>query len=98
MLFRSAIGTTYVKPYVIKLVMAAIMLIVAVSRGLVVPVYLAQLGLIDLWRPAIPWLEKLSFAFLVLALCVGGFIIVGAMLRGHRAMLLQDKQQAIEIK
>lgn len=93
-----AIGTTYVRPYVIKVVMAAIMLIVAVSRGLVVPVYLAQLEVISLWQPAMVWLPKLSFAFLVLALCVGGFIIVGAMLRGHRAVLLQDKQQAVEIK
>lgn len=93
-----AIGTTYVKPVVIKLVMAAIMLIVAVSRGLVVPVYLAQLGVIDLSQPAIGWLQPLSFVFLMLALCVGGFIIVGAMLRGHRAMLLRDKQQPVEIK
>jgi len=93
-----AIGTTYVRPYVIKVVMAAIMLIVAASRGLVVPVYLAQLEIISLREPAMVWLPKLSFAFLVLALCVGGFIIVGAMLRGHRAMLLQDKQQAMEIK
>lgn len=93
-----AIGTTYVKPYVIKLVMAAIMLIVAVSRGLVVPVYLAQLGIIDLWQPAMGWLQKLSLAFLLLALCVGGFIIIRAMLRGHRAVLLQDKQQPVEIK
>jgi len=93
-----AIGTTYVKPYVIKLVMAAIMLIVAVSRGLVAPVYLAQLGVIDLGGAMMRWLPMLSFAFMVLGLCVGGFIIIGAMLRGHRAMLLQDRQQAVEIK
>jgi uncharacterized protein len=93
-----AIGTTYVKPYVIKVVMAAIMLIVAVSRGLLVPVYLAQLGVIDLSQPAMEWLQTLSFAFLLLALFVGGFIIVGAMLRGHRAMVLQERQQPIEIK
>jgi uncharacterized membrane protein YfcA len=93
-----AIGTTYVKPHVIKLVMAAIMLIVAVSRGLVAPVYLAQLELIELTATTMKWLPILSFAFMVLALCVGGFIIVGAMLRGHRAMLLEGKQRAIEIK
>jgi len=93
-----AIGTTYVKPYVIKLVMASIMLIVAVSRGLVAPVYLAQLGVIELASTTMKWLPVLSFAFMVLALCVGGFIIIGAMLRGHRAMLLEGKQQAIEIK
>ncbi|MGH8632597.1 MAG: sulfite exporter TauE/SafE family protein [Burkholderiales bacterium] len=80
-----AIGTTYVKPFMIKVVMAAIMLIVAVSRGLVVPVYLTQLGKMELAPQAMAWLQTLSFALLVLALCVGGIIIIGAMLRGYRA-------------
>ena len=79
------IGTTYVKPFMIKVVMAAIMLIVAVSRGLVVPVYLTQLGRMDLAPQTKAWLETVSFALLVLALCVGGIIIIGAMLRGYRA-------------
>jgi hypothetical protein len=90
-----AIGTTYVKPYVIKLVMGAIMLIVAVSRGLVVPVYLSQLGVVELGGRAMSWLETVSFWFLVLALCVGGFIIIGAMLRGHREIALQRRQQQV---
>jgi uncharacterized protein len=93
-----AIGTTYVEPYVIKVVMAAIMLIVAVSRGLVVPFYLAQLGIVNLSQPTMEWLPALSFAFLLLALGVGGFIIVGAMLRGHRAVMRQDRNKPIEIK
>jgi uncharacterized membrane protein YfcA len=80
-----AIGTTFVKPYVIKVVMAAIMLIVAVSRALVVPVYLRELGKLDFSREAAFFLSSASLAFLVLALCVGGAIIVGAMVRGYRA-------------
>jgi uncharacterized membrane protein YfcA len=80
-----AIGTTYVKPYVIKVVMAAIMLIVAVSRGLVVPVYLTELGWLELLPQTMAWLEAASFAFLVLALATGGIIILAAMLRGRRA-------------
>jgi hypothetical protein len=72
-----------VKPYVIKLVMASIMLIVAVSRALVVPVYLRQLGKLELSHQAAAFLNYASLAFLVLALCVGGVIIVGAMLRGY---------------
>ncbi len=80
-----AIGTTFVKPYLIKVVMAAIMLIVAVSRGLVVPVYLTQLGKMELAPQTMVWLQTVSFAFLVLALCVGGAIIIGAMLRGYRS-------------
>ena len=79
-----AIGTTFVKPYVIKVVMAAIMLIVAVSRGLVVPVYLTQLGQMGLAPQTMDRLQTASFAFLVLALLTGGIIIVGAMLRGYR--------------
>jgi len=41
-----ALGTTYVKDHTIKLVMAAVMLIVAVSRGAKVPGYLADLNII----------------------------------------------------
>ena len=80
-----AIGTTYVKPYVIKVVMAAIMLIVAVSRGLVVPVYLTELGWWTVAPGTMAWLQTASFAFLVLALATGGIIIIAAMLRGQRA-------------
>jgi uncharacterized protein len=79
-----AIGTTYVRPYVIKIVMATIMLIVVASRGLVVPVYLAHLGALEIGAPAMKWLEIASFWLLVLALCVGSFIIIGAMMRGQR--------------
>jgi uncharacterized membrane protein YfcA len=90
-----AIGTTYVKPHVIKLVMAAIMLIVAVSRALVIPVYLGQLDVTTLAPGTAAVLQVASFWFLVLALCVGGFIIIGAMLRGHRAVALQGKQRQV---
>jgi len=89
------IGTTYVKPFMIKVVMAAIMLIVAVSRGLVVPVYLTQLGRMDLAPQTMTWLQGASFAFLVLALCVGGVIIIGAMLRGRRAQETPAAQEAV---
>ena len=90
-----AIGTTFVKPYLIKVVMAAIMLIVAVSRGLVVPVYLTQLGQMSLAPQTMAWLQTASFAFLILALCVGGVIIIGAMLRGYRAQEAPLRQEAV---
>ncbi len=80
-----AIGTTYVKPFMIKVVMAAIMLIVAVSRGLVVPVYMGQLGQIELAAQTAARLHSASFAFLLIALCTGGMIIIASMLRGYRA-------------
>jgi uncharacterized membrane protein YfcA len=81
-----AIGTTYVQPHVIKLVMAAIMLIVAASRALVVPVYLHKLGRLSLSPEAVAFLTYASFGLLVLALGVGGVIIAGAMLRGFRGV------------
>lgn len=90
-----AIGTTFVKPFIIKVVMAAIMLIVAVSRGLVVPVYLTQLGRMELAPQTMAWLQTVSFALLVLALCVGGTIIIGAMLRGYRAQGTPAAREAI---
>lgn len=79
-----AIGTTYVRPYVVKVVMAAIMLIVAVSRGLVIPVYLTQLGRLNLSEKATEFLQDSSFLFMVAALLTGALIIIGAMIRGHK--------------
>ncbi len=79
-----AIGTTFVKPFMIKVVMATVMLIVAVSRALVVPVYLAQLGVMALEQTSMRLLERASFALMVLALASGAFLIVAAMARGYR--------------
>ena len=90
------IGTTYVKPFMIKVVMAAIMLIVAVSRGLVVPVYLTELGQLELAPHTTAWLHTASFAFLVLALLTGGIIIIASMLRGHRAGAMPLRETAPE--
>ena len=79
-----AIGTTYVRPYIIKLVTALIMLIVAVSRALVIPAYLGELGVLALAEPAAKLLNGASFAFMLTALAVGAFVIVGAMLKGRQ--------------
>lgn len=85
-----AIGTTFVRPHVIKVVMATVMLIVAVSRALVVPVYLSQLGAMSVSAQTKLLLERASFAFMVLALVSGALIILGAMLRGHRTASLRS--------
>ena len=79
-----AIGTTFVKPFMIKVVMATVMLIVALSRALVVPVYLTQLGVMSLDRASLLLLERASFVSMVLALAAGALIIVGAMIRSYR--------------
>lgn len=88
-----AIGTTYVKPYMIKVVMGAIMMIVAVSRAVVIPVYLAQLGKLDLSPKLVELFKDASFLFMVGALATGAVIIVGAMVRGHRDHALSEAEE-----
>ncbi len=80
-----AIGTTYVREHMIKVVMAAIMLIVAVSRALAVPKYLVKLDLMTLSEGTVAALDTISFAFMCLALLVGSVIILGSMWRAKRA-------------
>ncbi|PHR26385.1 MAG: hypothetical protein COA36_12345 [Desulfotalea sp.] len=85
-----AIGTTYVKDYTIKLVMASVMLIVAVSRGAKVPGYLADLDLIPhLHHQLSVILNSISFWSLMVALAVAGIIISLAMIKG----MLQDRAE-----
>lgn len=79
-----ALGTTYVKDYAIKLVMAAVMLIVAVSRGAKVPIYLDDLGVITISETSEAILNSISFWALVTALGTAGIIISGAMIRGMK--------------
>jgi len=81
-----AIGTTYVKPFMIKVVMGVIMVIVLFSRGLMVPVYLSQLGLIQtLSDGATKLLKSTSFAIMIFALLLGAFIVLRAMWQGRQA-------------
>lgn len=81
-----AIGTTYVRPYMIKLVMGVIMVLVLVSRGLVIPVYLAELEVLEkLSEVTVTTLKGISFIVMVLALASGGFIILSALWQGLRA-------------
>jgi uncharacterized membrane protein YfcA len=80
-----AIGTTYVKEHMIKVVMGSIMLVVAVSRALAIPKYLTNLGLMSMPEPTINILMKASFLVMCFALLGGAFIILGAMWRAKRA-------------
>ncbi len=92
-----AIGTTYVKPFMIKVVMGLIMVIVLFSRGLMVPVYLAQLGLIDkLGDGTVSWLKATSFAIMIFALLLGAFIVLRAMWQGRQAEQMQHAAGALE--
>jgi uncharacterized membrane protein YfcA len=92
-----AIGTTYVKPFMIKVVMGVIMVIVLFSRGLMVPVYLSQLGLIDkLGDTTVKLLKNSSFAIMIFALLLGAFIVLRAMWQGKQAEKLQHASGALE--
>ncbi len=78
-----AIGTTYVKPHMIKVVMGVIMVMVLVSRGLVVPVYLAELELTEALDPTtVSVLNVTSFTIMMLALVVGAGIVLNALRTG----------------
>jgi uncharacterized membrane protein YfcA len=79
-----AIGTTYVKDYLIKLVMATIMLMVAVSRGFAVPQYLEQLGLVSIGPGTVEVLNTISFVSMAIALLTGAGIILGSMWKARR--------------
>ena len=92
-----AIGTTYVKPFMIKVVMGLIMVIVLFSRGLMVPVYMAQLGLIEkLSDGTVSLLKTTSFAIMIFALLLGAFIVLRAMWQGRQAERLQQASGALE--
>jgi uncharacterized membrane protein YfcA len=91
-----ALGTTYVKDYMIKLVMASTMLIVAVSRGAKIPGYLADLNLLPaLDHQVASFLSKLSFWALVAALASAGLIIAVAMLKGMSEAKLKAQLKEI---
>ena len=90
-----AIGTTYVKDFVVKLVMGLIMVIVLFSRLFYVPGYLSQLGMIQpLADGSIRTLKVLGDLTLVLALAVGGITIVVALIKGMAAHRLAPPEPA----
>jgi uncharacterized membrane protein YfcA len=80
-----AIGTTYVKEHMIKVVMGSIMLIVAVSRGLAIPTYLKEMKLLTIADSTTKVMMTASFLSMCFALGMGALIILGAMWRAKRA-------------
>jgi hypothetical protein len=80
-----AIGTTYVKEHMIKIVMSTIMLIVAVSRSLAIPQYLDKLGLVSVGPSTLKVLNDISFITMCAALLLGAIIILFSMWRAKRS-------------
>jgi uncharacterized membrane protein YfcA len=89
-----ALGTTYVKDYTIKIVMGSVMLIVAISRGAKIPVYLDQLGFMTVNGGTASILNSISFWSLIAALGTAGFIITGAMIKGMSQAKKEELQAA----
>ena len=81
-----AIGTTYVRPYMVKVVMGTIMMLVLVSRAFIIPVYLSQLGWIaPIATGTDALLRQVSFWIMLAALVGGAAIVLGALISGMRA-------------
>ncbi len=79
-----AIGTTYVKPYMVKVVMGVIMLLALASRAVVIPVYLSELEMTTNLGATAGLLKNLSFGLLIFALGVGAVIVLSALIKGMR--------------
>lgn len=91
-----ALGTTYVKDYMIKLVMASTMLIVAVSRGAKIPGYLADLNLRSALEPQTAHvLSQISFWALVTALASAALIVTVAMIKGMTQAKAETQREEI---
>ncbi|TGO02133.1 hypothetical protein PN36_29980 [Candidatus Thiomargarita nelsonii] len=89
------IGTTYVKDYMIKVVMGVLMILVLVSLALKMPFYLSELGHIEPFNESMMIvLDQASFAILILALVIGAVIILQAFISG--AFKYAKKQALIE--
>jgi uncharacterized protein len=78
-----AIGTTYVKEYMIKYVMGTIMLIVAVSRFFAIPKYLNELHITSLATDSVATMSQISFSVMCFALLVGAAIILVSLFRAR---------------
>jgi len=91
-----AIGTTYVKPYMVKLVMGVIMMLVLLSRGLMIPIYLSTLGYIrEIDANLVNMTSSTSLVMLIGALLIGAIIVLYALWSGRQAHLVEE--QAAEV-
>jgi uncharacterized protein len=93
-----AIGTTYVKDYLVKFVMSTIMLLVLVSRFFYIPGYLSELGSISkLADDTVKLLDGIGQGLLAFALAFGAFMILQALYRGIREHRLAEAAIAAEL-
>jgi uncharacterized protein len=78
-------------------VMGSIMVVVLFSRGLMVPVYMSQLGLIDAMNDTtVKVLRSTSFGIMAFALLMGASIVLLSMWKGRRAERELAVQETLE--
>lgn len=80
-----ALGTTYVKGYMIKWLCGTVMILAGVSRAVVIPVYLTDLNIVAIGTGTYSGLKILSLIVLYGTLMWGGVLIMCAMIQGKRA-------------
>ena len=85
-----AVGTTYVKQYMIKLAMAVVMLLVTLSRLVAMPKILYNLGWINLNEFYIPILDNLVFWIMIIAMISVTPIVLVPMLRIRKQLVVMD--------
>ncbi len=97
-----AVGTTYTRPYVIKLAMAVVMILVTLSRACAVPGYLADLGWISLDPGLRAVLDSMVFPIMVIALLSVAPIVMYPMFKVRRTLrkmgVLEQATEAAEHK
>ncbi|MCL5108655.1 MAG: sulfite exporter TauE/SafE family protein [Chloroflexi bacterium] len=79
-----ALGTIYVRQYMVKLVSGGVMLLAALSRAMVIPTYLHDLRLFTLSPDLYGALSVASAVVLYGALLAAGLVISTAMVKGKR--------------
>ncbi|MEW5706724.1 MAG: sulfite exporter TauE/SafE family protein [Actinomycetota bacterium] len=93
-----AIGTTYVKEHMIKVVMGTIMLIVALSRGFAIPKYTNQLGLTSIADSSVKLMSNISFGIMVFALSLGAIIILSSMIKAMRKKPSEIREEVMDFE
>ena len=79
-----ALGTTFVNQNYIKKVMGTIMLLVALSRGIIIPSYLNDLKIIEFSDHLNVFLKNFSFIIMCFSMIIGAFMILKSMFKAKQ--------------
>ena len=97
MMYFKSIGSTYVRPYMVKIVMGVMTLMALASRAVVIPVYMSELDMIGTLETASnSLLKNACFGLLILALGTGALIVLSALIKGMRQHRRQIATEATD--